>query len=541
MLELVVQVEGPQALAAALEVGVGGVALNLPRSPTPDWWSQAEACQAAARRRGIRLYLVWDRLVWEGQWAEALKSLARVAQMSPEALVIRDMGLYGAARQRYPHLKLHAAGGWGCHNSLGLHQAQALGFSRVVVAAPLGLKELALMRRQSTLPVEVVLPHFCPGFKGLCRLEEYLPNGCQTCVGSLLPPRNLAETWSAALEMLSGLPHLGVEAVQVAGVFSQGEALRQVVQLIRTLWEAPPAERSQVLAAARERLAAFGERFRGEIQAPEKGKAGEPTPGAATAKSSPRQPDRGLGSWPPGRLWLETRSFGEAAELAREWRQPLVVQLTPENYAAFLPQHRRWEPRRLVWRLPPVIREASLAFYHKALDTLRQAGYRRFVASDWGALKLLRHPEVEVYGDQTLGVRNSEALKTARQAGAVRVCLPPGNPKDWQQLLAQGPKGSFWTYLCHFPALAVFPREAVAGRAPVRAPWGEKLRWLTEGELVFLGRQSAEHLPLESKERWLKTRQLQPLVLALPHSGLPWGQVPAWVASPPKRRPGPRM
>ena len=51
------------------------------------------------------------------------------------------------------------------------------------------------------------------------------------------------------------------------------------------------------------------------------------------------------------------------ALLPQDWREPLLVQLTQENYAAFLAQYSRWNRRHLVWRLPPVIRESDLSFF----------------------------------------------------------------------------------------------------------------------------------------------------------------------------------
>lgn len=540
-MELVVSVEGQQAMAAALEVGVDGVACNLPLSPEASWWSQAYASRDAARQRGTRFYLIWDWLVPEGEWAGGLKTLARMAQMAPEALVIRDMGLCREIRRRYPGLKLHAAGNWGCHNSLGLRQAEALGFSRVVVDAPLGLKDLALMRRQSSLPLEVVLPHTCPGFMSLCLLREYLGTGCRACEAFLGRHIHFADTWGAALEMLSGLAQLGVEAVQVAGLFPDPETLSQAVQLLRMVGGASPAARPQVLTAAREVLAAFGERFRvvGKNYDQKKEEAEPPKVSATRGRVLATRPPSEVP--PPSRLWLEARSFEEAAELARQWRQPLVVPLTPENYAAFLPKHRRWEPRRLIWRLPLFMRETSLGFYQKAVETLRQGGYQRFVVSDWGSLGLVRSLEGEAYGDQTLGVRNSQALFMALENGAARVCLPPGRPAAWQDLVAGGPKGRFWAYLHHFPALAVFPQEAVAAFSSGGKLFREKLRWLAEGDLSLLCRKAPEHLPLESVAGLLKQAKVGPLLMALPHSGLPWGQVPAWLAPGPKRpgRPGP--
>lgn len=533
-MELVVQVQSLEALAAALKLAVGGVALKLPLKPAADWWAEAKAWRAEARRRGIRFYLVWDGLVKEGERAWALEALAAVASLSPEALVIRDLGLCRQARQRCPGLKLHAAGNWGCHNSLGLRQAETLGFSRVALGGVPTLKDLALMRRQSSLPLEVILGQVCSGFPGLCLLPEYLGIDCASC-GGLLSRDNPLEALAAGLEMLAGLAQLGVEAVQVAGGVSEGESLEQVVQLIQTVGEASPAARPQALAAAREVLASFKERVKVGVR-PEEPALREfykdRAPKRGASRPQPQQPPLLLKR---GRLWLEARSYGEAAALARDWREPLVLQLTPETYRAFLPEHRRWGGRRLVWRLPAIIPESALSFYQKAMETLQQGEYSRFVAGDWGAAALARAVGGEVLGDQTLGVRNSWALKTARELGVAKVCLPPGRgPEDWQDLWDNGTPGSFFSYVYHFPALAVWPREAAPALSRGRGPLGEKLRLVPEGDAVLLLMEVPEYLG--SLGGWLNQHRVAPLILALPRSGLPWGQVPAWVAPDPKRR-----
>jgi collagenase-like PrtC family protease len=537
-MELVVQVISWEALAAALEVGVGGVALLVPRRPEGGWWSEAAAWQTAARRQGVKFYLVWDRLVEEGERPRALEMLAAAARMGPEALILRDLGICRQAARDYPDLPIHGAGSWGCHNSWGLRQAEALRFRRVVVEAPLSLKDLALMQRQSSLPLEVVLPPRCPGFPGLCLLQEYLGINCGSCGGYLAPALNPPAAMPAPWEMLPGLSRLGVEAVQVGGVFAQGESLQQIVRLYQAVGEASPAGGSQV-PAAREVWAAWEESFKAEFKKKEEGYEKE-YPGKPAARGGPSRPRPQPGLQSGGnRLWLEARGYGEAAALARECREPLVVQLTPENYSAFLPDHRRWNPRRLIWRLPPVIRESALSFFRKAMETLGQGGYTRFVAGDWGAVALARDLGGEVYGDQTLGVRNSWALTLARELGVHKICLPPGRrPEDWQELLRSRPR-SFWGYLYHVPALTVWPREAASALPVGRGPSGEKLRWVMEGDLALLCKRLPEDL--EDLGGWLQEQGVAPLVLALPRSGLPRDRVPALAARRSEGRGRPRV
>jgi hypothetical protein len=231
-----------------------------------------------------------------------------------------------------------------------------------------------------------------------------------------------------------------------------------------------------------------------------------------------------------GRIWLEARDYAEAAALAREWREPLVLALTSDNYAAFLQEHRQWDPRRLLWRLPPAIPESALAFYQKALETLRQGGYYRFVAGDWGAVALVGAAGNQVYGDQTLGVRNSWSVETSREFKVSRVCLPPGHRSDhWQEILAAAPSGSFWSYLYRCAALAVCPGDAAALNPP------ENLRWMVEDGKALLCLKAPQYF--HDLEVLFKQRSILPLVVALPHSPRPRGQLPPWLVPRPLARP----
>jgi collagenase-like PrtC family protease len=529
-MELVVQLQHEETLNAALEAGVEGVAVHLPRRPDSQLLDKLPDWQAAARRRGTKFFLVWDWLVDEVDFGRAVELLASLAALAPDGLSLRDLGLAQEARERYPELPLQAAANFGAHNALGLKLVQDLGFSRASLAGMVSLKDLGLIRRQRELPLEIGLPPGCQGLPGLCLLPEYL-GGCCPCDYGPEQEQEPARLILAALDQLAGLVSLGVEAVQLNGELYDPETLVRVLDLCQTVRDATTAERSGVMAAARDVVTAFGERFRkrtapAESCAPE---AVAPIPTrrttAATMQARPR----------PGQAWLEVRDFQEALILAPQWRDSMIISLDPENYGAFLPDLHRWSPRRLIWRLPPVIRELDLSFYQKAAETLLQGGFSRFVASDWGGVALIKLLGGEVYGDQSLGIRNVRALKIARQLGVSKICLPPGSgPARWQEFVLAGPPGSFWSYLYHFPPLAVYPHSR---KEPLPAPVAfgeERLRWMREGDLLLLCRRSPQQQ--EELLDWFLRYKISPLVTALPRSGLQRGRLPALLAPEPRRQ-----
>ena len=153
--------------------------------------------------------------------------------MIPTALQLRDLGLVREARRRYPDLPLQAAGNFGAHNSPGVRLADTLGFTRVVVAGPVSLKDLALMRRQTAMPLAVTLPTGCQGYASLCLMEEYLGVSCEACclarpenAGTLMAsPGNLFRPVSAGdrggpdqgRALCSRLPGPGDRALSIRG------------------------------------------------------------------------------------------------------------------------------------------------------------------------------------------------------------------------------------------------------------------------------------------------------------------------------------
>ena len=377
------------------------------------------------------------------------------------------------------------------------------------------------MRRQTAMPLAVALGTGCPGYAGLCLMEEYLGVSCEACC--LARPEN-AGTLMAALETLSGLCQLGIEAVQLKSELYAPASLGRVIGLCQAVATAAPMERPRALAAAREVVEALGETLRMSPPAP--GTLPAPRCTRCRRHSAWSKAPPGPGCWGGAASGWRSGITPRPQALAREWREPLVLGLTSDTYAAFLKEHRQWDPRRLVWRLPPAIPESALAFYQKALETLRQGGYHRFVAGDWGAVALVGAAGDQIFGDQTLGVRNSWSVAGAREFKVTRVCLPPGHRSDhWQEILAATPFGSFWSYLYRCAALAVCPFDAAALTPP------ENLRWMVEDGKALLCLKAPQNL--FELDPWFKQQSILPLVVALPHSPRPRGQLPPWLVPRP--------
>jgi hypothetical protein len=526
-MELVVTVTQEQTLAAALEAGVGAVSAPLPRWPKTGWDAAMRQWRQAAGERGVKFYLSWEWPVARQDWPQALELLNAAAGMEPEALALRDLGIMRQAQARFPKLPLWAAGSWGGHNSPGLRLAQRLGFSRAAVAGPVSLKDLALMRRQCPLPLEVALPAAPWCYPHLCLLPEHAGLDCTACQARFGREADTLGHLRRGLELFAGLCQLQVDAVHLGRDLTDAAKLRRVVEVYQTVRQAAAAHRPGVLAAAAQVLAAML-----SDDAPEP----PPPPDTPGPRPSSRTGRRELylpQGYEPGRgqVWLEVRDYQEAAALGGAWRDLLLLELTPQNYSAFLADHRRWSPRRLAWRLPGIIPESSLAFFQKALETLHTGHYRHFVAGDWSGAALIKALGGEALADLPLGLRNHEAGQAARPLGVSRACLSPEEARSG----GFEAEPDFWAYLSHFPALMVCRPPDKRLYPEILGPHGEPRRWRRMGELLALHEKTPRQCPAfrgNQPPAWLR-----PLVLSLTHSGLPWGQAPQPPPKPAPRRP----
>ncbi len=522
-MKLVIRVWTEEAFEAALEVGVGAVSCLWPTAGKEFGLTLLKRWRAAAARRGVEFYLDWPELLDEDKFSQGLHHLTEAAALEPDLVSLADPGLMLAARRHYPTLRVQAGVGWGCHNSLSFGLAEELGLGSVVPAAAVTLKDLALMRRAAPLPLHVLVSSGLSGQRWFSLFAS--PSEINGSVACGWGAEETSDAWLAALEKLPGLAALGIEAAIMSRVFCRASTVSRLVPLGLEILSTPADRQEQALTAAKEILAAWGN------------SGGEEGVGktlfSANLSRGGGRPERkmwtapGLVSKRPGHsyLWLEGRGYEELHMLTKKWPDQLVVQLTPPVYRAILPELGRWRrQRRLVFRLPLVMSEESLPFYRKAVATLTEGGFRRFVAGNWGAVSLAREFGAEIFGDETLGVRNLAALEAALTLGVKKMCLPPGGEHHaWHRLLTQTSAKVWWSYLWHVPTLAVYSVQVkkFAASFPLKSD-SRKLRWVSDGNLVRLCPKAP--VDLRARQEWLERERVSPLMVSLPFSGLPWGE-----------------
>lgn len=219
-----------------------------------------------AHKLNKKFYVTLNTLVKETELPELAEYLAMLDEMSPDALIVQDLGVLRLAREFFPNLTLHASTQMGFHNSAGIELAQSLGVKRVILERQLSLEEVTEISKKSPLELEVfVHGSLCCSLSGACLLSSYLGGysgnrgKCkQPCRrryytnhgnGFFFSPQDLC-----TIDMLGELKKLKLASLKIEGRLRQPDYVSSVVGAYRMLLDAPEAEFPKLLGEARNLL-----------------------------------------------------------------------------------------------------------------------------------------------------------------------------------------------------------------------------------------------------------------------------------------------
>ncbi len=122
-----------------------------------------------ARADGRKVYVTFNTLLDEASLERAVRALAQLDELRPDAVIVQDLGVARLCRRHFPNLALHASTQLVAHNLEGVLALRELGFSRVVLARELSLAEIAAISRRCGVELEVFIHGaLCYSISGLC-------------------------------------------------------------------------------------------------------------------------------------------------------------------------------------------------------------------------------------------------------------------------------------------------------------------------------------------------------------------------------------
>lgn len=250
-------------LVAAVENGADAVyfglqSLNARARATNFHVDELPEVMALLHRRGVRGYVTLNTLIFPAELEAVETLIRRVAAAGVDAVIVQDLGLCRLIRAVTPDLEIHASTQMSITSAEGVRLARELGCSRVILARELSLREIARVRREVDLPVEVfVHGALCVAYSGQCLTSEALGGRsanrgecAQACrmpyqvicdgrpvelgdVRYLLSPQDLA-----AFDLVPELVALGVASLKIEGRLKSPEYVANITRSYRNALDA---------------------------------------------------------------------------------------------------------------------------------------------------------------------------------------------------------------------------------------------------------------------------------------------------------------
>jgi len=270
--ELLAPAGSPACALAAFEAGADAVYAGLAKFNARERGENFDQATMAkvtdfAHRNGKKVYLTLNTLVKEQELPEVAELLEDIRVISPDALLVQDLGVLRMVREYFPSLEIHASTQMGIHNSAGFAVAEKLGVSRVVLERQVTLEELAEIRKRTTLEIEVFIHGaLCCSLSGMCLFSSYLGaysgnrGKCkQPCRRRYFSPKGNGFFFSpqdlCMAEYIPQLRSLGVQSLKIEGRLRQPDYVESVVRAYRLLLDSPESGFASALSEARALLA----------------------------------------------------------------------------------------------------------------------------------------------------------------------------------------------------------------------------------------------------------------------------------------------
>ncbi len=130
-----------------------------------------------AHHRGVKVYVTVNVSPRTEEYTELRDYLERLGALSPDALIVGDLGVLSLVREVLPTMPIHVSTQANVVSAATAAAWASLGASRIVLSRELSLSEIGKIRK--ALPEEIELEVFvhgamCISYSGRCLLSNYL-------------------------------------------------------------------------------------------------------------------------------------------------------------------------------------------------------------------------------------------------------------------------------------------------------------------------------------------------------------------------------
>jgi putative protease len=166
------------ALEAAVRAGADAVYFGLRTFSARARATNFDERELAATMRhlheyGVRGYVTLNTLVFDTELAHMEAAIRACAHAGVDAIIVQDLGVAKLARRIAPGMPMHASTQMTCTDASSVELAKELGATRVILARELSVDEIAKIRRETDMEVEVfVHGALCIAYSGQCLTSE---------------------------------------------------------------------------------------------------------------------------------------------------------------------------------------------------------------------------------------------------------------------------------------------------------------------------------------------------------------------------------
>jgi putative protease len=167
-----------EAMRAAVRAGADAVYFGLTGFNARARAQNFDAAELGATMRflhdhGVRGYVTLNTLVFDDELASVEAAVRACAAAGVDAVIVQDFGVARLVRAVAPGLHIHASTQMTCTDAASVELAAALGATRVILARELSLAEIAAIRAQTDVELEVfVHGALCVAYSGQCLTSE---------------------------------------------------------------------------------------------------------------------------------------------------------------------------------------------------------------------------------------------------------------------------------------------------------------------------------------------------------------------------------
>lgn len=248
--ELLAPAGSAEAYFAAAGAGADAVYLGLQRFSARERaenFTLGDYCRILphARSHGVRIYLAMNTVLTEAELPDAISLLHQVAPLSPDGVIVADLGLLRIVRRFFPALPIHVSTQAGCSSLAAADRFAQMGAERVILERHLTLPEVRRIVSRSRAGVEIfVHGAMCYSFSGKCFFSSYLGGKsanrgacvqpCRRLYGHPAGEEAIFSTRDLSLmELLPELVPLGFAALKIEGRMRGAEYVAGVVSAYR--------------------------------------------------------------------------------------------------------------------------------------------------------------------------------------------------------------------------------------------------------------------------------------------------------------------